>query len=201
MQEPQALLDSDLVARILERDAHAFEVLFERYAEPLCWHLVAIVHSETAARDVVQETFLRVWTHAEQWYGDGPFRAWLYRIATNLALNHLRWVQRRREVPLELPPDADDDEDVPTSVPAWMVDAASLGPEAALEQAEQRARYRQILGRLPEEKREVFRLVHELEMSLRETADALDIPEGTVKSRLYYARAQLARQWREASDW
>jgi RNA polymerase sigma-70 factor (ECF subfamily) len=53
------------------------------------------------------------------------------------------------------------------------------------------------MARLPEEKREVFRMVHELEMSLRDAADALNIPEGTVKSRLHYARRQLARDWRE----
>jgi RNA polymerase sigma-70 factor (ECF subfamily) len=199
MQEPQTPPDSALVARILERDAHAFEVLFERYAEALHRHLTYILHDDAAAQDGVQETFLRVWTRADQWHGDGPFRAWLYRIATNLALNHLRSVQRRRELPLELPSDADD-EDTSHRVPAWMVDAASHGPEAAVDQAEQRARYRQLMDRLSEEKRAVFRLVHEMEMSLKDAADALDIPEGTVKSRLHYARAQLAREWRKASE-
>jgi RNA polymerase sigma-70 factor (ECF subfamily) len=162
--------------------------------------LVHIVHSEAAARDVVQETFLRVWTRADQWHGDGPFRAWLYRIATNLALNYVRTVQRRRELPLEIPPDVDDENDAGNRVPAWMVDAGSLGPEAAAEQAEERARCRQLVGRLSEEKRRVFRLVYELDMSLREAADALDLPEGTVKSRLHYARAQLAHEWEEGVD-
>jgi RNA polymerase sigma-70 factor (ECF subfamily) len=51
------------------------------------------------------------------------------------------------------------------------------------------------MGQLPRDKREVFRLVHEMEMSIRETADLLDIPEGTVKSRLHYARRRLAQEW------
>jgi RNA polymerase sigma-70 factor, ECF subfamily len=199
MQGPATVPDRDLVEGVLERDAHAFEALFERYAVPLHWHLVHILHDETAAHDVVQETFLRVWTRADQWQGEGTFKAWLYRIGTNLALNHLRTVQRRRELPLEIPPDVDDD-DVDNRVPAWMVDAGSLGPEAAVEQAEERARYRQLVGHLSDEKRRVFRLVYEMEMSLGETADALDIPEGTVKSRLHYARAQLAREWSETRD-
>ena len=192
--EPQS--DSNLVAAILaKRDAHAFEILFERYADALQRHALHIVHDEAAAHDVVQETFLRVWQRAAQWDGSGTFKAWLYRITTNLALNNLRTVQRRRETPLTLPPDDDDDED--SFVPAWMVDAASLGPEAAVEQAETHARYRQLVNRLPDDKRQVVQMVLEMEMSLRDTADALEIPEGTVKSRLYYARRQLARDWRE----
>ena len=189
--------DETLMAGILERDARAFEVLFERYADALHRHVGFMLHDEAAAHDVVQEAFLRVWLRAEQWDGRGAPRAWLYRIATNLALNHLRTVQRRHEVPLELPADAEGDEDMAGFVPAWMIDNATLGPEAVVERSEQRMCYRLAMARLPEEKREVFRMVHELEMSLRDAADALNIPEGTVKSRLHYARRQLARDWRE----
>jgi len=200
MHELTSLPDEELVARTVERDAHAFEALFERYADALHRHAVGILHDEAAAHDVVQETFIRVWTRVVQWRGVGPFKAWLYRAATNLALNQLRSVQRRREYPLGLPVDPDDEEDTFSLIPAWMVEASSLGPEAVVEQIEERARYRRLLGRLPEDKREVFRLVHEMEMSLRDTADALDIPEGTVKSRLHYARKRLAREWREMDD-
>ena len=190
--EPQN--DSELVTNILEGDAHAFEVLFERYAEALQRHAHHIVHEEAAAHDVVQEAFLRVWQRAAQWDGRGTFKAWLYRITINLALNHLRTVQRRRETPLSLPPDDDDEDNL---VPAWMIDASALGPEAAIELTEERARYRQLVNRLPDDKRQVVQMVLEMEMSLRDAADALDIPEGTVKSRLHYARRQLARDWRE----
>ncbi len=200
MQDAATVSDGDLIEAVLERDAQAFGVLFERYAALLRWHLVHILHDEAAAHDVVQETFLRVWKRADQWQGEGTFKAWLYRIGTNLALNYLRTVQRRRELPLEVPPDVDDDDDADNRVPAWMVDAGSLGPEAAVEQAEERARCRRLVNRLSEEKRRVFRLVYDLEMSLGETADALNIPEGTVKSRLHYARAQLAREWEEDGD-
>ena len=188
--------DRDLIGRILERDAHAFETLFERYRETVRRHLVRIVRNDTAAQDLVQEIFLRVWTHAEQWNGRGAFKAWLYRIATNLALNYLRSVRRRREHPLNVPTDWDEAEEE-SPVPAWMIDASALGPDAALELAERRQRIRRLIGRLPEEKREVFHLVHEMEMSMRDAADELGIPEGTVKSRLYYAKRRLAREWRD----
>ena len=189
------LSDCDLVERIRERDAQAFEMLFDRYREMIRLHLTHIVRDSAAAQDLVQEAFLRVWTRAEQWNDSGTFKAWLYRIATNLALNHLRSVRRRREQPLEIPSDRSEDEE--DLVPAWMADASALGPDAILELSEQRERFRHLVERLPEEKREVFRLVHEMEMSMRGAADELGIPEGTVKSRLHYAKKRLAREWQE----
>jgi DNA-directed RNA polymerase specialized sigma24 family protein len=82
----------------------------------------------------MQEVFLRVWQRAEQWQGHGTLHAWLVRIATNLALNHLRTV-RRREQPLAMPPSRlpdDAGQDLP-SVPPWMSDATAMSPEAAVE--------------------------------------------------------------------
>jgi RNA polymerase sigma-70 factor (ECF subfamily) len=187
--------DQDLIERIRERDAHAFEMLFDRYKEMIRRHLAHIVRDNAAAQDLLQEVFLRVWTRAEQWNGRGSFKAWLYRIATNLALNHLRSVRRKREQPLEIPDDWTDDEGDADLVPAWMVDASALGPDKTLELAEQWTLFRRLVEGLPEEKREVFRLVHEMEMSMRDVADELDIPEGTVKSRLHYAKKHLAREW------
>jgi len=194
----QTQSDETLMAGILERDARAFEALFDRYAGALHRHVCFMLHDDAAAHDVVQEAFLRVWLRAEQWDGRGTPRAWLYRIATNLTLNYLRTEHRRHELPLEPPPDPEDDADTGGFVPAWMIDNVTLGPEAAVELAEQRAFYRHALARLPDDKREVFHMVHDLDMSLRDAADALNIPEGTVKSRLHYARKALER---EMGDW
>ena len=187
------LSDSDLMKQILEGDETAFGQLFDRYEEQIRRHVANIVHNDAAAQDVVQEVFLRVWTRAEQWRGIGTFKAWLYRIATNLALNHLRSIRRRKELPLPVPDSEQDDESLP---PAWLIDDATPEPDVVLEWAEQHTTFRRLVGMLSKEKREVFRLVHEMEMSVRGAADELDIPEGTVKSRLYYAKKQLAREWR-----
>jgi RNA polymerase sigma-70 factor (ECF subfamily) len=78
-----------------------------------------------------------------------------------------------------------------------MIDDSALGPDAALDLTERRQMFRQLVEGLPEEKGEVFRLVHEMEMSMRDAAGALGIPEGTVKSRLHYAKRHLAREWQE----
>ena len=187
--------DEELVGCILERDEHSFEILFERYREMIRRHVASIVHDDVAEQDVTQEVFLRLWTRAEQWHGRGAFKSWLYRIATNLALNHLRSVRRRREQPLSIPNEATDEEEY--SIPAWMIEAATLGPDEALELAERRVALRRLVDRLPEAKREVFRLVHELEMSMQDAAEELGVPTGTVKSRLHYAKRRLARQWRQ----
>jgi RNA polymerase sigma-70 factor (ECF subfamily) len=200
--------DEDLVARVVARDEHAFEQLYARYGEPIRRHLAHIVRTDAhhppqaAAQDLVQEVFLRVWIRAGQWDGRGTFKGWLYRIATNLALNHLRSVRRRREQPL-IVEDVWDEQEAADRVPAWMIDDAALGvnvvpgPHTALEQSERLSEVRQLVDDLPEAKRQVFHLVHELEMSLRDAADELGIPEGTAKSRLHYARSRLAREWQD----
>ncbi|RLA96908.1 MAG: RNA polymerase subunit sigma-24, partial [Deltaproteobacteria bacterium] len=72
--------DQDLMVRILERDVQAFKMLFVRYEKALRQHLISIVRDTDAADDLVQGVFLRVWTRACQWRGQGTFKAWLFRI-------------------------------------------------------------------------------------------------------------------------
>ena len=188
--------DRELAAAVVRGDEEAFARLFERYERRLRDHVRRIVRDEAAAADVTQEVFLRMWRRAEQWTGKGAFQSWLLRIATNLALNHLRSVKRRREQPIELPVLSDDEED-DSLVPTWMIDRLSLGPDEALERAEQRALLRQFVDGLSEEKQEVFRMIHDAAMETREVAEQLGIPEGTVKSRMHHARKQIAREWQQ----
>ena len=194
--------DQILIRKTVKRDGAAFETLFARYSAPVRQHILSIVRAESAAEDLVQEVFLRVWTRAEQWNGQGEFKSWLFRIATNLAFNHLRTVRRRRQEPLETPPDEFDDEEERPPDPDWMIDTSSHGPEVMVEQAEQSQLLWQLVDGLPQEKREVLHLIYQKEMALREAAIELGIPEGTVKSRLYYSIKHLAREWKEiASGW
>ena len=194
--------DQTLIRKIVKHDAAAFETLFARHSASVRQHVLSIVRTESVAEDLVQEVFLRVWTRAEQWNGQGEFKGWLFRIATNIALNHLRTVRRRRQEPLETPPDEFDDEDERPPDPDWMVDTSSHGPEVMVERAEQSQLLWQLVDGLSQEKREVLHLIYQKEMALREVAIELGIPEGTVKSRLHYSIRYLAREWKEiASDW
>lgn len=189
--------DQELMAQLREQDAAAFEALSERYAEPLRRHLLRMVRDSDAAKDLLQDALLRAWTHAAQWDGRGTPRAWLFRVATNLALNHVRAQRRRPQQPLEpLPDPVGFDEE--SSAPAWMIDTAAQGPGEALELAERLALLRRLVAELPEEKRAVLRLIHESELDIAEVARALGIPAGTVKSRLHYATQRLARAMRDA---
>ena len=195
------ILESDraLAKRTSRQDAHAFDALMQRYFEQVKAHLRRLVRNDAAADDLAQEVFLRLWQRAGQWNETGSFRGWLMRMATNLALNHLRSVRRKREQPLVSPAysDEEDDENI---VPGWLIDTSSLGPAELVDLAEQHELARRLLNALPDGKRQVLEMVHEQEMDLMEVAQALGIPLGTVKSRLHYAFRQLGRQWRDLED-
>ena len=185
--------DAILMRRTAARDQEAFAILFGRYRAQVTENLLWVTRDPVLAEDLTQEVFLRVWNRAGQWSGQGSFRGWLFRIAKNLSLNELRSKNRRREQPMEMPSLWDEEEE-PT-VPGWMIDRAALGPDVALERAEQRRILQELIDALPEEKREVFQMVYGDEVALREAARRLDIPEGTAKSRLFHARRQLADAW------
>lgn len=191
----------DLMHQVVEGDARAFEVLMGRLDEHVRRQLMRLIRDRSAIADLEQEVFLRLWKDADRWDGRGSPKAWVLRIATNLALNHLRTVRRRRQQRLQLPSRTmeDDDED---AVPGWMIDRATVGPDARLEELEERQELDLLIQDLPEDKREVLRMIHDAEMDVREVARALGIPEGTVKSRLHYARRKLTQSWKDRHpDW
>lgn len=186
------LTDSHLIRRIQAHDGGSFEVLFSRYRQMIAVHIIRIVRDPVVAEDLVQEVFLRVWTRADQWDGRGKVKSWIYRIATNLSLNHKRAMKRRPQQQLE--PQVNDMQDEESQAPGWLIDTSALTPEALLEDTEQQQLLWQLINELPTDKREVFQMVYDDEMDLHSVASTLDIPEGTVKSRLYHSRKHLRKQ-------
>ncbi len=196
------LPDHILLKRVQEQEQAAFEALYCRYGGALRRHLQQFLRDDAAAEDLLQEVFLRVWTKAEQWNGQGACRAWLFRIATNLALNWLRSERRRREQPLEVTRlnDSCDDED--GTGPGWLIDTAADLPEQICEAAELHRLLSGLIETLPEKKREVVRLLHERELEPQEIAEMMEMPPGTVRSRLHYARKHLTPLWKNiAPEW
>lgn len=185
--------DRELMKQVTEGDSAAFDTLFERHGSVVRAQLRRIVHDLAAVDDLLQEVFLRLWSRADQWRGTGTVKSWLVRTATNLALNHLRSVKRRRSQSLTGADGADDDDD--DLVPSWMIDEASPRPDELLAQVEQHEEMRGLVNALPDRHREVIRMVHEMEMKVNEAAEELNVPPGTVKSRLHYARSALSREW------
>jgi RNA polymerase sigma-70 factor (ECF subfamily) len=188
--------DTQLIQRIQGHDSEAFEVFYIRYRQLICNHITSIVRDDAVAQDLVQEVFLRVWTRANQWDGRGKVKGWVYRIATNLSLNHLRSMKRHPQQQLEIPADGSDDD---VSIPGWMIDPSALTPEVLFEGTEQQRMVWALIEDLPPEKREVFQMVYDEEMDLQSVASALEIPEGTVKSRLYHSRKSLANKLKDLS--
>jgi len=180
--------DGQLLDLVAAGDHGAFAALAERHRDLVRRQTQRIVRDDAAAEDLVQETLLRVWLRAGQWNGDGSATAWILRIATNLALNHLRSRQRHPEALLPEPVGEDEECD--------------FGPSAddELLRAERSAVLRRLVDALPEEKREVMRLVYDAGLEVQDAADALGIPEGTAKSRLHHARKRVARDWEELMD-
>jgi RNA polymerase sigma-70 factor (ECF subfamily) len=187
--------DKELIQRVARQDGEALNLLMQRHTPILREQLLRMLRDESAVDDVLQEVTIRLWEKAQQWRGEGSLHAWLMRMATNLALNHIRSIRRRRQVSLERP-SARCDEDTESLIPAWMIDQ-SAGPDEIVSLDEQRAILQDLLAALPEEKREVLRLAHEQEMDLAAIARVLEIPLGTVKSRLYYASRWLGRRWQD----
>lgn len=185
--------DPQLISQIKERDACAFQQFFERYREQIHHHVRCIVRDDASANDVVQEVFLRVWNRAGQWSGRGSAAGWLFRIATHLSLTHLRTVRRRREQRLEMLSETVEQET--QQVPEWMIEAVSERPDAQVERADQQRWLRRQVQELSEDKREVFHLIYDAQVEVRDAAERLGIPEGTVKSRLHHGRRQLSQAW------
>jgi len=183
------LTDHDLISRISGGDAVALEELLRRYRDPLCRHIRRIARDDDVAADLTQETSLRVWTYAEQWDGTGEVRSWLYRIATNVALNYLRSQRRRPNV-----------EPAPRDADGYLADASETPEEYCLRR-EGLAVLHRLVEHLPHDQRETLSLVYDSGMDIGAAAEALGVPAGTVKSRLHYARRRLLREWAQVMEW
>ena len=183
---------AELMQRLQHGDHQALAPLVEECEAVLRRHLERYI-PPADADDLLQELWLRVWQRAGQWDGRGRPLAWMLAIATNLALNHLR--RGRDLVPLEAAPD----EEIP--------DVATLGLDATVPGPEEQAIWRARLGRvweavsqLPAEKQEALRLVRVQGYKLEEAARLLQIPVGTLKSRLHHAHRLLMETLEEDAD-
>jgi RNA polymerase sigma factor (sigma-70 family) len=168
--------DQQCVTRAQRGEGRAFSELVARYQDRVYRFLLRLVRSPDDARDLTQDTFMRAYQSLDRWRPDALFRTWLFRIARNIAFDRLRRDKLVEFVEL------DEDAEIPGSDP---------GPEAIVETAQ---RYRMLevaLDHLPAEQREILLLREIEQMSYDEIAQVLDLPAGTVKSRIARARAAL----------
>jgi RNA polymerase sigma-70 factor, ECF subfamily len=181
--------DGALVARARDRDGAAVRLIMQRYNRRLFRAARGVLHDDAEAEDVVQETYVRAFTHLDSFRGEAQLSTWLTRIALNEALGRLR--RRRITVGLK---DIDAINDQGEARVIYLPSARQdSDPEAATARAEVRRLLERAVDQLPESFRIVFVLRDIEEMSIEETASHLRLRPETVKTRLHRAR-RLLRQ-------
>ena len=177
--------EAPLVERARSGDTAAFSELVNRYERKIFRLAKHITQNDEDAEDVLQETFLKAYSHLESFQGHSKFYTWIVRIAVNEALMKLRKRKSSRTISLDEPTDTGEDTMV-REIAVW---------EENPEQKYSRDELREILDKAVESLKPAFRTVFVLrdieEMSTEETASALDISIPAVKSRLLRARLQL----------
>jgi len=163
----------DLITQARQGDRRAFGELVRRHREGVVNVVYRMCGDANLAEDAAQEAFIRAWQHLPSYRPRSPFRNWVYRIATNVALDALR--REREKVDIDALPLATSDE----------------GPETTVEGRERGERVQQAVLALPPASRAVLVLREYEGLSYREIADTLGVPIGTVMSRLNYARNRL----------
>ncbi len=180
--------DEELLRRYCRQgDEAAFEELVRRYHRELFGYLCRLLGDRTAAEDVFQNTFLQLHAKCRQFDPRRKVRPWLYRIATNQAIDYQRRHRRHRAASLQQSVSSDGQG---TSL-LELAAGTARQPEHLAMQEEDRRRVLQAMNELSDAARQVIELVYYQGLKYREAAEVLDIPVGTVKSRLHAALRKL----------
>ena len=174
--------DRDLLARVAKRDSAALRALFSLYQVRLYRFLVRIVRNEAIAEELVNETFIKVWTKASTFKDQSTVSTWLFTIARNEAMSLLR---KKSEAAL--------DEDA-----ASQIEDESDTQEVSVAKQDKGALMRACIDKLSDAHREIVDLVYYQEKSISEVSEILDIPANTVKTRMFHARQQLSTHFKRA---
>ena len=187
---PDELTDADLVERVRGGDGTAFRGLVERYQERVYTLVYGMVRNAEDAKDLTQEAFVKAYRKLDSFRLEASFYTWLYRIAMNGAIDHLRRQSRRKETEY-------DDARAPSEQGEFEADHVKSSPGRDLERKQLYNRIMDAMETLSPEHRQIV-LLREIEgLSYKEIADSLGLAEGTVMSRLFYARKKLQQALRD----
>lgn len=173
---------------MLAGEEELFEVLVRRYQARILSHVARMIGSRDDALDLSQEIFVKVFQALHRYNPEFKFSTWLFRIAGNAAIDHLR-KRRLRTVPLEVP-----DTSGQGRVSSFEYRSADLDPYADLRNSERGQSIARAIARLPPEFRELITLRHFTGLSYEEIAEIKQMPLGTVKNKLFRARTVL-KEW------
>ena len=189
---PDSQSDADVMLRVKAGDKAAFDYLVQKYRRPMVSFMYRMARNSAAAEDLAQEVFLRVYRSRETYEPSAKFSTWLYRIATNLAVNHARDTRHERpevQVSLDEP-----NEDTGTTLE---VPDASLNAEQNMVRRERMLAIRQKVEALPEQQRLAVIMHKYQQMDYKQIAEVLKKSESATKSLLFRAYETLREQLKE----
>jgi RNA polymerase sigma-70 factor, ECF subfamily len=184
--------DAEIMLQVKAGDDSAFEYLVQKYRRPMVNFMFRTAHSSAAAEDLAQEVFLRVYRSRQSYEASAKFTTWLYRIATNLAVNHASDTRHER-------PENTVSLDEPDEESGRTLDLPDRTPSAeqTMVRRERVAAIRQRVQALPERQR-IAVVMHKYEqMEYRQIADVLQLSESATKSLLFRAYETLREQLKE----
>lgn len=183
--------DAYLVDKALEGELPAFEKLVSRYQNKILGYVARTTNGDREeAEDITQETFIKAYRSLDSFRGQSSFSTWIYKIATNLCIDRARMRKRRPQQAYSLDEPFDKEE----NEGGRELPDLRFEPAKGVEREEMREVVRRTVGEMPEKARQVLVMCDLQGMPYEEIASVLDVPLGTVKSRLFHARADLARR-------
>src|SRR5689334_15453586 len=189
--------DEQLLEAYRFGDKTSFGQLVERYQRELFHFLVRFLGDRAAAEDVFQETFLQVHQSAEQFDPQRRFRPWLFTIAANKARDLMRSQARRPTNPLQASISPGDDE---SGQFIDLMESTAQMPSEPMEQQELQRMVQGTVMNMPDHLREILLLSYFHQFPYKQISDILNIPLGTVKSRLHAAVAYFADRWKQLNQ-
>jgi RNA polymerase sigma-70 factor, ECF subfamily len=189
---PEAVSDADVMLKVKTGDESAFTYLVEKYRRPMVSFMYRMCHNPAAAEELAQDVFLRVYRSRSGYEASAKFSTWLYRIATNLAVNHARDTRHERpEKTVRL-----DEPDQETGTTPDLADG-SLTVEEQMLRGERLAAIRRKVEALPERQRLAVIMHKYQQMDYRQIAEVLKLSESGTKSLLFRAYETLREQLKE----
>lgn len=165
----------------------AFTLIMKKYQERIYWHIRRMVKSHDDANDLMQGTFMKIWTGLDNFRADSQLTTWIYRIATNETINHLNYHGRRPTISFDSN-DREDDEDAAYTPSQYLkADSTQIDSEALL------GKLQNAIESLPEKQRIVFNMRYYDEMPYEQMSEILETSVGALKASYHHAAQKIEK--------